>query len=93
MFSILVRRSGLGGLELIIEIVFAPDDRDFVEECRVNCDMMRRVAGAVNVLCPRLESFVYSGGTRVSDFLLHLAPTHTTRGTGYTSLEAHSKLP
>lgn len=75
MFSILVRKSRLvrvEGLELIMKIVFAPDDRDFVEECRVNCDMMRRVAGAVNALCPRLESFVYSGGTRVSNSPNHM---------------------
>ncbi|TFL04561.1 hypothetical protein BDV98DRAFT_562463 [Pterulicium gracile] len=37
---------------------------DSLEECKVNCAMMERVAGAVSIIAPNLEAFVYSGGTR-----------------------------
>ncbi|KPM39743.1 hypothetical protein AK830_g6809 [Neonectria ditissima] len=48
----------------VFYFVFAPHNDDHLQECRLNCDMMRRVAGALNTLAPRLKSFVYSGGTR-----------------------------
>ncbi|RDA85264.1 hypothetical protein CP532_2322 [Ophiocordyceps camponoti-leonardi (nom. inval.)] len=46
-------------------IVFAPlasgeEDR----EVEVNADMMRRVVAALNLVAPRLRSFVYGGGTK-----------------------------
>lgn len=44
--------------------VFSPCDDDFVRECELNCDMMRRVVGALSTLALRLISIVYSGGTR-----------------------------
>lgn len=35
-----------------------------VKECQLNTNMMASVAGAMNILAPELESFVYAGGTR-----------------------------
>ncbi|CAH0048114.1 unnamed protein product [Clonostachys solani] len=37
---------------------------DAVEECKINCDMMRRVVAAVNIISPALKAFIYPGGTR-----------------------------
>lgn len=37
---------------------------DHLGECQLNQAMMKRVAGAMNLLAPNLRSFVYSGGTR-----------------------------
>lgn len=37
---------------------------DPVEECQLNVSMMGKVAAAMNSLAPKLEAFVYAGGTR-----------------------------
>jgi hypothetical protein len=47
--------------------VFSALNSDAVEECKINCDMMRRVVAAVNILSPALKAFIYPGGTRVCD--------------------------
>ncbi|KAF7551199.1 hypothetical protein G7046_g7783 [Stylonectria norvegica] len=60
-------RDKVTGVERITHVfyfVFLPQNDDQLEECRVNCGMMRRVAEAMNALAPNLKSFVYSGGTR-----------------------------
>ncbi|KAK7421634.1 hypothetical protein QQX98_002101 [Neonectria punicea] len=48
----------------VFYFVFSPHNDDHLQECQLNCDMMRRVAGALNTLAPGLKSFVYPGGTR-----------------------------
>lgn len=47
--------------------VFSALNSDAVEECKINCDMMRRVVAAVNIISPGLKAFIYPGGTRVCD--------------------------
>jgi hypothetical protein len=46
--------------------VFASLNEDAVKECAQNCGMMQRLADALNMVAPNLQTFVYSGGTRVS---------------------------
>ncbi|KAK7752879.1 hypothetical protein SLS62_005221 [Diatrype stigma] len=55
---------GIEGVTHVFYFVFTSFPSDFEHECALNCGMMRRVAAAMNKLCPGLESFVYSGGTR-----------------------------
>ncbi|CAM1501506.1 Fc.00g034900.m01.CDS01 [Cosmosporella sp. VM-42] len=60
-------RAKVEGVEHVTHVfyfVFSPHDEDHIQECQLNCDMMRRVADAMNELAPDLKSFVYSGGTR-----------------------------
>ncbi|KAM0298070.1 hypothetical protein ACHAPM_008766 [Fusarium culmorum] len=60
-------KDNVAGIEKTTHVfyfVFAPHDEDHQEECKINCDMMRNVASALNALSPNLKSFVYSGGTR-----------------------------
>lgn len=51
--------------------VFNAHDDDYVQECKMNCDMMRRVSEALNIVAPSLRSLVYSGGTRVGDLSIY----------------------
>lgn len=48
----------------VFYFVFSALNSDAVEECKINCDMMRRVVAAVNILSPALKAFIYPGGTR-----------------------------
>ncbi|KAI1641838.1 uncharacterized protein F4817DRAFT_29579 [Daldinia loculata] len=52
------------GVTHVFYFVFTSFSNDFEQECALNCGIMRKVAKAVNMLCPSLQSFVYSGGTR-----------------------------
>ncbi|KAI5455960.1 hypothetical protein BGZ63DRAFT_397180 [Mariannaea sp. PMI_226] len=54
----------LGRVTHVFYFVFSPLNDDFEQECKLNCDMMRRVVRALGTLAPRLRSFVYAGGTR-----------------------------
>lgn len=45
-------------------VVFSAIMEDALKECQLNTSMMKSVAEAMNMLAPRLESFVYAGGTR-----------------------------
>jgi hypothetical protein len=45
--------------------VFTAFNEDHMEECTRNCNMMRRVASALNITSPNLKSFIYPGGSRV----------------------------
>ncbi|RHZ69792.1 hypothetical protein CDV55_103607 [Aspergillus turcosus] len=49
---------------LCYAILFAPLNEDPVKECAQNCGMMQRLADALNMVAPNLQTFVYSGGTR-----------------------------
>ncbi|KAL4955808.1 hypothetical protein BDW69DRAFT_108103 [Aspergillus filifer] len=44
--------------------VFSPVTDDHKAEVAKNCAMMQRVTEALNILSPRLQSFVYPGGSR-----------------------------
>ncbi|KAH6693850.1 hypothetical protein F5X68DRAFT_248319 [Plectosphaerella plurivora] len=60
-------REEVPGIESVTHVfyfVFTAVMGDHIEECNLNQDMMKRVAGAVNLVAPKLESVVYSGGTR-----------------------------
>ncbi|KAL4880272.1 hypothetical protein BJY04DRAFT_79729 [Aspergillus karnatakaensis] len=48
----------------VFYFVFAPFDTDHIQECNQNCAIMQRVADAMNIVAPRLQSFVYPGGSR-----------------------------
>ncbi|VUC28863.1 unnamed protein product [Clonostachys rosea] len=48
----------------VFYFVFSALNSDAVQECKVNCDMMRRVVAAVNIISPTLKAFIYPGGTR-----------------------------
>ncbi|KND91800.1 hypothetical protein TOPH_03463 [Tolypocladium ophioglossoides CBS 100239] len=48
----------------VFYFVFSALNDDHIQECRINCEMMQRVADALNIVSPALKSFVYSGGTR-----------------------------
>ncbi|KAM0289009.1 hypothetical protein ACHAO9_006518 [Fusarium lateritium] len=48
----------------VFYFVFAPHDENHEEECKINSNMMRNLASALNTLAPHLKSIVYSGGTR-----------------------------
>ncbi|KAL2816608.1 hypothetical protein BDW59DRAFT_166332 [Aspergillus cavernicola] len=52
------------GITHVFYFVFAPFDEDHVQECNQNCDMMQRLAEAMNIVAPNLQSFVYPGGSR-----------------------------
>ncbi|RJE17825.1 hypothetical protein PHISCL_09835 [Aspergillus sclerotialis] len=52
------------GITHVFYFVFAPFNDDYIQECNQNCGIMRRLAGALNIVAPRLQSFVYSGGSR-----------------------------
>ncbi|KAL5002444.1 hypothetical protein BDV10DRAFT_181649 [Aspergillus recurvatus] len=47
----------------VFYFVFSPLD-DHVQERNRNCNMVRRVADALNILAPNLQSFIYPGGSR-----------------------------
>ncbi|PHH70217.1 hypothetical protein CDD83_5497 [Cordyceps sp. RAO-2017] len=70
-----------GRITHVFYFVFSAFNDDHVRECEINCGMMQRVADAVDALAPELESFVYSGGTRVNPFSF---PTAESRGSGLT---------
>ncbi|KNG83243.1 hypothetical protein ANOM_009055 [Aspergillus nomiae NRRL 13137] len=55
---------GAEGITHVFYFVFAPFDDDHVQECNQNCGIMQRLADALNVVAPRLRSFVYPGGSR-----------------------------
>ncbi|KAL4906790.1 hypothetical protein BDW74DRAFT_176400 [Aspergillus multicolor] len=48
----------------VFYFVFSPFNGDHIQECTQNCDMVRRVANALNTLAPNLQAFVYPGGSR-----------------------------
>ncbi|EAW20652.1 uncharacterized protein NFIA_030850 [Aspergillus fischeri NRRL 181] len=57
------------GVEQITHVfyfVFASLNEDAVKEYTQNCGMMQRLADALNMVAPNLQTFVYSGGTRVA---------------------------
>ncbi|KAL3470498.1 hypothetical protein BJX99DRAFT_48387 [Aspergillus californicus] len=56
--------SGAEEITHVFYFVFAPFDSDHVQECNQNCAIMQRVADAINIVAPKLQSFVYSGGSR-----------------------------
>ncbi|KAI2636863.1 hypothetical protein GGS26DRAFT_546195 [Hypomontagnella submonticulosa] len=58
------RVPGIHDVTHVFYFVFTSFSNDFEQECALNCGILRRVATAVNILCPNLASFVYSGGTR-----------------------------
>ncbi|EQK99045.1 SirS [Ophiocordyceps sinensis CO18] len=53
-----------GRITHVFYFVFSSFGENHVRECEINCDVMQRVAAAVDVLAPSLQSFVYPGGTR-----------------------------
>ncbi|PYI24421.1 hypothetical protein BO99DRAFT_439224 [Aspergillus violaceofuscus CBS 115571] len=55
---------GAEGITHVFYFVFAPFNDDHIQECTQNCGMMQRLADALNIVAPRLRSFVYSGGSR-----------------------------
>ncbi|KAL4917433.1 hypothetical protein BDW62DRAFT_184033 [Aspergillus aurantiobrunneus] len=56
--------TGAEGITHIFYFVFSPVNGDHVQECNQNCAMMQRVADALNLVAPRLRSFIYPGGSR-----------------------------
>ncbi|RBR23695.1 uncharacterized protein FIESC28_03491 [Fusarium coffeatum] len=56
--------AGIDRVTHVFYFVFAPHDVNHEEECKINCNMMRNLASALNTLSVNLKSFVYSGGTR-----------------------------
>ncbi|KAL4737933.1 hypothetical protein BDV11DRAFT_206399 [Aspergillus similis] len=52
------------GITHVFYFVFAPFNGDHIQECSQNCGIMQRLADALNIVAPRLQSFVYSGGSR-----------------------------
>ncbi|KAL4869924.1 hypothetical protein BDV12DRAFT_184870 [Aspergillus spectabilis] len=52
------------GITHVFYFVFAPFKDDYLQECNQNCGIMQRVADALNIVAPRLQSFVYPGGSR-----------------------------
>ncbi|KAK2591583.1 hypothetical protein QQS21_010711 [Conoideocrella luteorostrata] len=56
--------SGADTITHAFYFVFNACSEDHIRESRLNCDMMRRVAGALNIVAPCLKSITYSGGTR-----------------------------
>ncbi|KJZ77691.1 hypothetical protein HIM_02868 [Hirsutella minnesotensis 3608] len=48
----------------VFYFVFSSFNEDYTRECEINCQMMQRVADAINLVAPSLQSFVYPGGTR-----------------------------
>ncbi|KAL2788160.1 hypothetical protein BJX66DRAFT_309448 [Aspergillus keveii] len=55
---------GVEGVTHVFYFVFVPFNDDYVEECTRNCNIMRRVASALNITAPNLQSFIYPGGSR-----------------------------
>ncbi|KAL4978965.1 hypothetical protein BDW66DRAFT_164182 [Aspergillus desertorum] len=55
---------GIEGVTHVFYFVFSPYGEDHVEECTRNCNIMRRVASALNITSPNLRSFIYPGGSR-----------------------------
>ncbi|RYP71099.1 hypothetical protein DL771_005033 [Monosporascus sp. 5C6A] len=58
------RVPGVEGITQIFYLVFSSFSNDFEHERVLNCGIIRRMIGAVNIICPSLESFVHSGGTQ-----------------------------
>ncbi|RDA93513.1 hypothetical protein CP533_3980 [Ophiocordyceps camponoti-saundersi (nom. inval.)] len=56
--------AGVEGTTHVFYFVFAPLDGEEHREVQVNADMMRRVVEALNLVAPRMRSFVYGGGTK-----------------------------
>ncbi|KAL4779268.1 hypothetical protein BJX76DRAFT_341284 [Aspergillus varians] len=52
------------GITHVFYFVFSPFDEDHIQECNQNCGMMQRVADALNIVAPALQSFIYPGGSR-----------------------------
>ncbi|POR38214.1 Uncharacterized protein TPAR_01592 [Tolypocladium paradoxum] len=48
----------------VFYFAFSALSDDHIRECQMNCEMVQRVADALNVVSLALKSFVYSGGTR-----------------------------
>ncbi|OJJ60305.1 hypothetical protein ASPSYDRAFT_86897 [Aspergillus sydowii CBS 593.65] len=48
----------------VFYFVFAPFNDNHIQECNQNCAIMQRVADALNIVAPKLQSFVYPGGSR-----------------------------
>ncbi|OLN92064.1 3-oxo-Delta(4,5)-steroid 5-beta-reductase [Colletotrichum chlorophyti] len=55
---------GIENITHVFYFVFKEVNEDHTRECQANCNMMQRVVDAIDVLSPRLKSFVYPGGTR-----------------------------
>ncbi|KAL3440571.1 hypothetical protein BJX65DRAFT_290232 [Aspergillus insuetus] len=55
---------GVEGVTHVFYFVFTPFNEDHLEECTRNCNIMRRVASALNITSPNLQSFIYPGGSR-----------------------------
>ncbi|CEL11802.1 hypothetical protein ASPCAL14898 [Aspergillus calidoustus] len=55
---------GVVGITHVFYFVFTAFNEDHMEECTRNCNMMRRVASALNITSPNLKSFIYPGGSR-----------------------------
>ncbi|KAH8172301.1 sirq protein [Sarocladium implicatum] len=58
------RVPGIEDITHVFYFVFSAIMDDALKECELNVSMMESVAGAMNILAPALESFVYAGGTR-----------------------------
>ncbi|PYH44415.1 uncharacterized protein BP01DRAFT_82551 [Aspergillus saccharolyticus JOP 1030-1] len=52
------------GITHVFYFVFAPFNDDHIQECTQNCGIMQRLADAMNIVAPKLRSFVYPGGSR-----------------------------
>ncbi|KAL5333215.1 hypothetical protein BJX70DRAFT_381772 [Aspergillus crustosus] len=52
------------GITHVFYFIFVPNNDDAIQECNQNCAIMQRVADALNIVAPKLRSFVYPGGSR-----------------------------
>ncbi|KAF9878726.1 hypothetical protein CkaCkLH20_03626 [Colletotrichum karsti] len=55
---------GIEDVTHVFYFVFKEVNDDHILERETNCGMMQRVVNAITSLSPRLESFIYPGGTR-----------------------------
>ncbi|KAL4928117.1 uncharacterized protein BDV17DRAFT_282146 [Aspergillus undulatus] len=58
------RVDGVEGVTHVFYFVFSPVTDNHEKEVQQNCAMMQRVVDALNITCPKMQSFVYPGGSR-----------------------------
>ncbi|GFF54948.1 hypothetical protein IFM46972_10146 [Aspergillus udagawae] len=60
--------NGVGQITHVFYFVFASLNEDPIKECTQNCGMMQRLADALNMAAPNLQTFMYSGWYQSSIF-------------------------